>query len=76
MSAMETIAKYGLNGSISDNGKVIYSVQEGQVRMSGAPGSYVDMESWLKANDTDLYNQINELNHGGCQTDGNVYDLQ
>ena len=62
MSAMETIAKYGLNGSVSDSGKVIYSVQEGQVRMSGAPGSYVDMESWLKANDTDLYNQINELN--------------
>ena len=62
MSAMETIAKYGLNGSVSDSGKVIYNVQEGQVRMSGAPGSYVDMESWLRANDTDLYNQINELN--------------
>ena len=30
--------------------------------MSGAPGSYVDMEGWLKANDTELYNQINELN--------------
>ena len=62
MSAMETIAKYGLNSSVSDSGKVIYNVQEGQVRMSGAPGSYVDMESWLRANDTDLYNQINELN--------------
>lgn len=62
MSAMETIAKYGLNGSVSDSGKVIYNVQEGQVRMSGAPDSYVDMESWLRANDTDLYNQINELN--------------
>ena len=42
--------------------KVIYNVQEGQVRMSDAPGSYVDMGGWLKANDTDLYNQINELN--------------
>ncbi len=62
MSAMETVAKYGLNGSVSDSGKVIYNVQEGQVRMSGAPGSYVDMESWLKANDTELYDQINELN--------------
>jgi len=62
MSAMETIAKYGLNSSVSDSGKVIYNVQEGQVRMSGAPSSYVDMESWLKANDTDLYDQINELN--------------
>ena len=62
MSAMETVAKYGLNGSVSDSGKVIYNVQEGQVRMSGAPGSYVDMEGWLKANDTELYNQINELN--------------
>ncbi len=56
------IPNYGLNGSISDSGKVIYNVQEGQVRMSGAPGSYVDMEGWLKANDTELYNQINELN--------------
>ena len=42
MSAMETVAKYGLNGSVSDGGKVIYNVQEGQVRMSGAPGSYVE----------------------------------
>ena len=62
MSAMETIAKYGLNGSVSDSGKVIYNVQEGQVWMSGAPGSHVDMEGWLKANDTKLYNQLNELN--------------
>ena len=30
--------------------------------MSGAPGSHVDMEGWLKANDTKLYNQLNELN--------------
>ena len=59
MSAMETIAKYGLNGSVSDSGKVIYNVQEGQVWMSGAPGSHVDMEGWLKANDTKLYNQLN-----------------
>ena len=70
MSAMETIAKYGLNGSVSDNGKVIYNVQEGQVRMSGAPSSYVDMESWLKANDTYLYNQINELNQSIINSKG------
>ncbi len=62
MSAMETIAKYGLNTSATDGAKTIYNTQEGQVRMSGAPSNYVDMESWLKANDTDLYNQINELN--------------
>ncbi len=62
MLAMETIAKYGMNSSVSDNGKVVYNTQEGQVRMSGAPNNYVDMESWLKTNDTDLYNQINELN--------------
>lgn len=62
MTAMETIVKYGLNGSVSENGSTVYSVQEGQVHMSGAPDSYVDMESWLKANDADLYNQINELN--------------
>lgn len=30
--------------------------------MSGTPSNYVDMENWLRANDTDLYNQINELN--------------
>ncbi len=70
MSAMEAIAKYGLNGSVSDNGKVVYNVQEGQVRMSGVPSSYVDMESWLKANDTDLYNQINELNQSIINSKG------
>ena len=62
MSAMETIAKYGLNSSVSASGKVVYNTQEGQVRMSGAPGNYVDMENWLRTNDNDLYNQINELN--------------
>ena len=62
MSAMETIAKYGLNGSVLDSGKVVYNTHEGQVRMSGTPSNYVDMENWLRANDTDLYNQINELN--------------
>ncbi|MCM1387641.1 MAG: hypothetical protein NC231_09945 [Bacillus sp. (in: Bacteria)] len=62
ISAMETIAKYGMSGSVSDGGKVVYNTQEGQVRMAGALGSYVDMENWLKANDTDLYHQINELN--------------
>ena len=62
MSAMETVAKYGLNASVSDSGKVVYNTQEGQVRMSGASSNYVDMESWLRVNDTDLYNQINELN--------------
>ena len=62
MSAIEMIAKYGLNGSVSEGGKVIYNIQEGQVWMAGAPDSYVDMAGWLKANDTDLYDQINELN--------------
>ena len=70
VSAMETIAKYGLNGSVSDSGKIVYNTQEGQVRMSGAPSNYVDMESWLKANDTDLYNQINELNQSIINSKG------
>lgn len=70
ISAMETIAKYGLNGSVSDSGKVVYNIQEGQVRMPGAPDSYVDMESWLKANDTDLYNQINQLNQNIINHEG------
>lgn len=70
MSAMETIAKYGLNDAVSENGKTVYSTQQGQVRMSGAPSTYVDMESWLKANDTDLYNQINELNQSIINSKG------
>ena len=64
MSAMETVAKYGLNGFVSDSGKVIYNVQEGQVRMSGAPGNYVDMESWLKANDTGIIHKSGEEDTG------------
>ena len=29
-----------MNSSVSDNGKVVYNTQEGQVRMSGAPNNY------------------------------------
>lgn len=40
------------------------------MRMSGAPSSYVDMESWPKPNDTDLYNRINELNQSIINSKG------
>lgn len=61
MAAMKSIAQYGLNGVVSDGGKVVYGTPE-KPRMSGAPGSYVDMEDWLKVNDAGLYNEINALN--------------
>ncbi|MCM1129551.1 MAG: hypothetical protein NC211_06335 [Alistipes senegalensis] len=70
MSAMEAIARYGLNGSVSDSGKVVYNWPEEPTRMSGAPNGYVDMERWLKANDAELYNQINELNQSILNGEG------
>lgn len=69
VSAMASIAKYGLNGAVSDSGKVVYGAPE-KPRMSGAPGSYVDMEDWLKANDTALYDEINTLNQSIINGEG------
>lgn len=56
-SAMETIAKYGVNGTVSGDGKVTYNIEGGL----GVTGNISDMNI-LKEKSPDLYKEINDLN--------------
>lgn len=56
-SAMETIAKYGMNGTVSKDGKVTYHIEKGPI--IGSSEDYTDI---LKKKAPDLYKEINELN--------------
>jgi hypothetical protein len=60
-SAMETIAKYGMNGTVDENGNVTYDIKKGT--MVDAPNDYVNRMDVLKSKAPDLYNEINELNY-------------
>lgn len=57
LSAMETIAKYGVNGTVADDGKVTYNIESGL----NAAGSIGDMNI-LKEKAPDLYKEIDDLN--------------
>ncbi len=57
LSATETIAKYGMNGIVSEDGTVTYRIEKG-LNASGA----VDDMDILKEKAPDLYREINELN--------------
>lgn len=61
LSAMETIAKYGMSGKVDENGNVTYDIKKGP--MVGAPDDYLDRMDILKSKAPDLYNEINELNY-------------
>lgn len=60
LSAMEMIAKYGLNGTVSQNGKVTYHVEKGP--MVGAPDDYVNSQDIIKEKAPDLYLEMQDLN--------------
>lgn len=60
LSAMETIAKYGMNGSVSADGKVTYHIEKGP--MAGAPDDYVHESDLLKKKAPELYQELQELN--------------
>lgn len=62
LSAMETIAKYGMNGTVSEDGKVTYHIEQGP--LVGAPDDYVSQSDILKAKAPDLYKELQELNQG------------
>lgn len=57
LSAMETIAKYGMNGSVAEDGTVTYHIEKGL----NSAGQVDDMDI-LKEKAPDLYREINELN--------------
>ncbi|MCM1343708.1 MAG: hypothetical protein NC305_06550 [Lachnospiraceae bacterium] len=60
MAAMETIAKYGVNGTVSEGGKVTYHIEKGP--LAGAPDDYVNESDILKEKAPDLYQELQELN--------------
>lgn len=60
LSAMETIARYGVNGTVSEDGKVTYHIEKGP--LVGAPDDYVSQSDILKSKAPDLYRELQELN--------------
>lgn len=60
MSAMETIARYGMNGTVSADGRVTYHIEKGP--LAGAPDSYVSESDILKEKAPELYKELQELN--------------
>lgn len=60
LAAMETIAKYGMNGTVSPNGQVTYHIEKGP--LVGAPDEYVHESDILKEKAPDLYRQMRDLN--------------
>lgn len=69
LTAMETIAKYGLSGKVSENGKVQYDIKKGP--MAGAPDDFVDTMDILKQKAPDLYREVKELNQDIINQKGN-----
>lgn len=60
VSAMETIARYGMNGVVSEEGKVTYHIEKGP--LVGAPDTYVSQNDILKKKAPELYAELHELN--------------
>ena len=56
MSAMETIARYGMNGTVSENGRVTYHIEKGP--LAGAPDDYVHESDILKEKAPELYSDF------------------
>ncbi|WP_286081012.1 hypothetical protein [Parablautia intestinalis] len=62
ISAMETIAKYGLNGVMDKDGKVTYDIEMGYVVGSSSLADQSRAREYLKQQAPDLYQEIEELN--------------
>lgn len=62
MAAMETIARYGMNGTVSEEGKVTYHIEKGP--LVGAPDDYVHEDDLLKKKAPELYRELQTLNQG------------
>lgn len=72
LSAMETIAKYGMNGSVAEDGTVTYHIEKGL----NSAGQVDDMDI-LKEKAPDLYKEINELNQSIINhKDGEKYGVK
>lgn len=60
LSAMETIAKYGMSGEAAEDGRVTYHIEKGP--LVGAPDDYVNESDILKDRAPDLYRELQDLN--------------
>lgn len=60
IAAMETIAKYGMSGVVSKDGKVTYHIEKGP--LVGAPDNYVNQNDILKEKAPELYDELHKLN--------------
>ncbi len=60
LAAMETIARYGMGGTVSENGKVTYHIEQGP--LVGAPDDYVSESDILKTKAPGLYKELQDLN--------------
>lgn len=60
ISAMETIAQYGLNGKVAENGKVTYQIEMGP--LVGMSDDYVNPNDVLREKAPELYLEMKELN--------------
>ena len=61
LAAMETIARYGMGGTVSENGKVTYHIEQGP--LVGAPDDYVSESDILKTKAPGLYKELQDLNY-------------
>lgn len=60
LAAMDTIAKYGINGIVAEDGRVTYHIEKGP--LVGAPDDFVNESDILKAKAPDLYQKLQDLN--------------
>lgn len=59
MEAMNTIAKYGLNGTMDEQGNVTYDIRRGA--MVGAPDDYISSGELMKKAAPDQYEKYREM---------------
>lgn len=59
LSAMETVAKYGMNGVKDENGRVTFNIQQGP--LAGAPDDYVNSYEVMKEASPETYNRYQTL---------------
>ncbi|NBJ94682.1 hypothetical protein [Parablautia muri] len=70
LSAIETIAKYGLNGIVDKDGKVTYDIEMGYVVGSKLFADQSRIRDYLKQQAPDLYQEMEELNRNMVENKG------
>ncbi len=69
MEAMNTIAKYGINGQKDSEGNVTYDIRWGA--MVGAPDDYISTGEMMRRIDPESYRTFSEMQTEGIEKDDN-----